>query len=100
MEIKIQLTDLQFKAIADQHIDVTEHCQGVINNGANSLMAKKIKQEFARLREDPAVETMPASDDGILDAYFAADGYLDAKGREDARIAEQERIAEEAETTS
>ena len=47
---------------------------------------------MAALRSEPAIETMPASNDGILEAHFGAEGYQDAKANKLAVDAENARI--------
>ena len=93
IEYTIRLPDNQGKTLAHNHEDpeafLQEICDQVACREENNLISSRGRE----LRDDPAVETMPASDDGILNALWVSDGYLDAKGRVAASKAERDRQA-------
>ncbi len=87
MQHTITLTDHQEKALADSVPDVDIFLQQYIDNLANDKVSKLVYARSKVLRDDPAVTTMPASEDGILDEYFNNPEYKDRATLDAERLA-------------
>ena len=70
MQITIELTNDEYKAIADHVIDPEEWILHAAKNKARRCINRIIEKETNRLIHDPTVDTMPATQDTLLDSYF------------------------------
>ena len=93
--IDVNISQLGYEAIADEHISVEDFIQGVVDQVVKSRQEVLIKRRTAAMRSDPAIEMMPASDDGMLRSYFDADGYENADTKHENML-EAKRLKEEA----
>jgi hypothetical protein len=83
--LTIQITDLEYAALADIVVDPREWARGAVRGKTHMCVEKVVAKEQARLLADPTVETIPASVDGILESHFAQPDY---KNREERDLAE------------
>ena len=82
-KIIIEITDLEWKTLADQTEDPGEWVVGAINAKISKCTQRILTQEQQRLLTDPAIESIPATVEGILESYFAQPGYRDNATRQE-----------------
>jgi len=82
--LTIQITDLEYAALADIVVDPREWARGAVRGKTHICVEKVVAKEQARLLADPAVETIPATVDGILESHFAQPDYKTRAEREAA----------------
>ena len=75
MQIKIKLTDNEYKAIADHVISVEDWIQTAAKEKAYKCTERIVAKETHRLLNDPKINTMPATQDTLLDSYFNQSDY-------------------------
>ena len=73
--LTVQITDLEFAALADIVVDPREWARGAVSGKVHMCVEKVVAKEQTRLLADPAVETIPATVDGILESHFAQPDY-------------------------
>ncbi len=73
--ITITLTDLQWQAMADIVVDPETWAKEATTSKMHSCIEKVVAKEQKRLLEDPNVETIPATVEGILQSHFEQPGY-------------------------
>ena len=73
--ITLQLTDTEWQILQDELVDP----EGWINNFTLDRIrrqkARIVAAEQQTLIDDPTVDTIPASEQGILESYFGREGY-------------------------
>ena len=73
--ITLQLTDTEWQILQDELVDP----EGWINNFTLDRIRRRkahiIATEQQTLIDDPAVDTIPATEEGILESYFGREGY-------------------------
>ena len=97
MKYEVDLDPMQDKILADEYSDIAAFIQLSIENIVTAKADRKARSKERAMKDDPNVETMPASDEGMLKAYFGEKDYLDAKGRKAAAEAEALRRRKDAE---
>ena len=73
--ITLQLTDTEWQILQDEIVDP----EGWINNFTLDRIRRRkariIAVEQQTLIDDPAADTIPATEEGILESYFGREGY-------------------------
>ena len=88
----VEITDLQFQALEDIVVDPREWARGAVMGKVNKSIAKVAAKEQNRLLADPAVETIPASIDAILQSHFSQPDYKNRKQRDGEELALMESV--------
>jgi len=91
MDYTITLTGHRKKIIANEAADVGEFIQQYIDDYADRKGERLVKSQERLLKNDPAVSTMPASKEGILDLFFNDPNYenqADRISREESNLEE------------
>jgi len=81
--LTIRITDLEYSALADIVIDPREWARVAVKGKVNKCIAKVVAKEQKRLLNDPSVETIPGTIDGILESHFSQEDYKNRAEREE-----------------
>jgi hypothetical protein len=73
--LTIEITDLEYQAMADVVCDPREWARDAIKGKAFKCINVVKAKEQNRLLADPFAETIPATVDGILESHFAQPEY-------------------------
>jgi len=83
--ITLNIEEMDWRVLEDKLVDPEGWITGVVANHVRKQTNKIITAEHNRLIEDPAVETIPATKEGIMELYFAQEGYQTCAERAAAR---------------
>ena len=72
--ITLQLTDIQWQILQDEIVDPEEWINNFTLDRIRRQKARIITAEQQTLIDDPAVDTIPATEEGILESYFGRAG--------------------------
>ena len=81
--ITIEIEDLEWQALEHEIVDPLGWVQNVVKVKARKVTNRIVQIEQARLIEDPTVEIIPATVEGILQSHFSQPGYVKATARPD-----------------
>jgi len=79
--ITIEIEDLEWQALEHEIVDPSGWVQNVAKVKARKVTDRIVQIEQARLIEDPNVEAIPATVEGILQSHFSQPGYTKATER-------------------
>ena len=79
--ITLEFEDIDWQVLEDGIRDPVAWIQNAADVKMGKVKSRILTREQARLIADPAVETIPATIEGILQSYFSQDGYLKAADR-------------------
>jgi hypothetical protein len=100
MNITIEITALDNKILQDQIIDTTEWVESAVQGKIAACKTRLLKRAQEQLIADPDTVSIPASEDGVINAFFALPSYADRAAREveleKARIKEAEAMEAQA----
>jgi hypothetical protein len=82
LSITINLTDAEENVLKNDLLDVESWIQTAVTNKLASAKKRMVREWFQRLKDDPAVTTVPADDDEIVDVILARPDYEDRVTRE------------------
>lgn len=71
----IEITDLEYQAMSDILVDPRQWARDAVRGKVASCVKKVVRKEQDRLVKDPAISTIPATVDGILESHFAQPDY-------------------------
>jgi len=80
--ILIELTDLEWKTLAHSIEDPETWARDAVSGKLNKCSKRLVAEEQTRLINDPNVETIPATVDGILISHFSQPGYKNRAQRD------------------
>ncbi len=83
MKLTVQISEDEYKAIADHIINVEEWLQEAISGKAANCISRIIPQETERLINDPNVDQIPATREALLYSHFNQPDYKNRAERED-----------------
>jgi hypothetical protein len=73
--ITLQLSDTEWQILQDELVDPEGWIGNFTLDRIRRQKARIIATEQQNLIDDPAVETIPATEEGILESYFSRPGY-------------------------
>lgn len=73
--IEIALEDIDEQVLNSQLFDIKEWLQGALTGKINNVKTRLLLEAQDMLIEDPEIDTLPASEDGILELYFSRPYY-------------------------
>lgn len=85
MNITVQISEDEYKAIADHVINVEEWLQIAILEKAANCINRIIPRETERLINDPNVDKIPATKEALLFSFFNQPDYKKRAEREEER---------------
>jgi hypothetical protein len=82
MEIKITLTEFDYKVLQHQLLSTEEWSQLALDGKINNVKKRLLKEAQEALLEDEEVEIIPATTEGLLELYFSRPYYKNRQQRE------------------
>ena len=73
--INLELQEIEWQILQDEIVDPENWINGFIAERIRRQRDYIIAKEQQTLIDDPTVETIPASEQGILESYFGREGY-------------------------
>ena len=73
--ISLEIDEIEWKILQDELVDPEDWIKGFIAERIRRQKDLIIAKEQQTLIDDPAVETIPASEQGIVESYFGKEGY-------------------------
>jgi len=83
MKIQIEISDLDEKTLQHDLLDVQQWVQSAVDGKVNNIKKRLLKEAQEKLFADQEIETIPATEDGLLNLYFTRPYYKDRKRREE-----------------
>ena len=86
----VSLTDLQQTILSNDLYNDTDNAgiddwvQAAVTGKINNCKTRMANTATATLKADDSVSSMPATDDGLIDALLARDDYKNRQQRDDA----------------
>ncbi len=80
--ITVNISNDDQKVLENDLLDIEDWVQKAVLGKINACRKRTIREALAVLKADPAVTTMPASDDGLVDAFMARSGYKNRTQRD------------------
>ena len=78
----ITLTDLEETCLAHDLLDIQQWLEGAIRGKVSKCKGRLIEQNLPKLLADPAVTTMPATEDELVTFITERDVYLNRTERD------------------
>ena len=82
--LEITLEDIDEQVLNSQLFDIKEWLQGALTGKINNVKTRLLLEAQGMLIADPEIDTLPASEDGILELYFSRPYYKNREEREEA----------------
>mgnify|MGYP003119799278 CR=1 FL=1 len=82
MEIKITLTEFDYKVLQHELLSIEEWSQLALNGKINNVKKRLLKEAQEALIADEEISTIPATTDGLLALYFSRPYYKNRQQRE------------------
>ena len=86
MNITVQISEDEYKAIAEHVISVEDWLQTAISEKSGNCVQRIVSRETQRLLDDPNVDVIPATQDALLYSFFNQPGYENRAEREGKEI--------------
>jgi len=87
LKVTVNISDADEKAMLNDLLGIDDWVQAAVVGKINKCKKRMAIQATAILKADASVETMPATDDGLITALLARDDY---KTRAERDAAEKE----------
>jgi hypothetical protein len=81
--ITVQVSTTNEKILLNDLLDIDDWVQQAVVGKINNCKKRMAIEATAVLKADPDVETMPATDDGLIAALLARDDYKNRAAREE-----------------
>ena len=75
LTITVDISDADEKAMLNDLLDIDAWVQAAVVGKINNCKKRMAGQATSVLKADASVETMPATDDGLITALLARDDY-------------------------
>ena len=82
MEIKITLTEFDYKVLQHQLISAEEWSQLALDGKINNVKKRLVREAQEALIADEEIDIIPATTEGLLELYFSRSYYKDRQQRE------------------
>ena len=83
--VTVNISDADEKAMLNDLLGIDDWVQAAVVGKINNCKKRMANQATAVLKADDSVETMPATDDGLITALLARDDYKNRAERDAAR---------------
>jgi hypothetical protein len=83
MNIQVEISDLDEKVLQHDLLEVQRWIQDAVNGKINNVKKRLLKEAQEKLFSDPEVDSIPATEEGLLTLYFSRPYY---KNREEKEI--------------
>tara|TARA_R110002110_G_scaffold395917_1_gene610635 strand:- start:856 stop:1125 length:270 start_codon:yes stop_codon:yes gene_type:complete len=84
LKVTVNISDADEKAMLNDLLGIDDWVQAAVLGKINNCKKRMAGQASAVLKADAAVETMPATDDGLITALLARDDYKNRAERDAA----------------
>ena len=84
LTITVNISDADEKAMLNDLLDIDDWVQKAVLGKINNCKKRMAQSATAVLKADASVETMPATDDGLITALLARDDYKNRAERDAA----------------
>ena len=84
LTITVDISDDDQKALLNDLLDIDAWVQAAVVGKINNCKKRMAASAAAVLKADASVETMPATDDGLISALLARDDYKNRAERDAA----------------
>ena len=82
--VTVNISDADEKAMLNDLLDIDAWVQSAVVGKINNCKKRMANTASVVLKADPSVETMPATDDGLIAALLARDDYKNRAERDAA----------------
>ena len=82
--VTVNISDLDEKIMLNDLLSIDDWVQAAVLGKINNCKKRMAGQASAVLKADASVETMPATDDGLITALLARDDYKNRAERDAA----------------
>ena len=82
--VTINISDADEKAMLNDLLDIIAWVQSAVVGKINNCKTRMAVEATAVLKDDASVETMPATEDGLVAALIARPGYKNRAARDAA----------------
>jgi hypothetical protein len=82
LTITVSISDHQEKVLLNDLLDIDVWVQAAVTGKINKCSKRMAQNATAVLKADASVETMPATDDGLIAALLARDDYKNRAERD------------------
>ena len=80
--IQISIDELDEKVLKHELLDIQKWVQDAIDGKINNIKKRLLKEAQEKLFADPKIESIPASEEGLLNLYFAQQDYKNRHARD------------------
>ena len=84
LTVTVEINDLNEKILLNDLLDIDDWVQQAVAGKTNNCKKRMAAQATAVLKSDDSVETMPATDDGLINALLVRDDYKNRAERDEA----------------
>ena len=82
MKIEKTLTELEEKILKNDLLDIQEWVDGAIDGKINNCKKRMLAEWQPKLMADPEVESIPATEEGLINLIVARADYKDRAARD------------------
>ena len=86
LTITVNISDADQVVLENDLLDLDAWVQAAVAGKINNSRKCMVKQAGQVLKDDPAVDTMPATDDGLISALVARPEYKNRVDRDAAEV--------------
>ena len=83
MNIQVEISDLDEKVLQHDLLEIQRWIQDAVNGKINNVKKRLLKEAKEKLFSDPEIDSIPATEEGLLTLYFSRPYY---KNREEKEI--------------
>ena len=80
--IQISIDELDEKVLKHELLDIQKWVQDAIDGKINNIKKRLLKEAQEKLFADPKIESIPASQEGLLNLYFSQQNYKNREQKE------------------
>ena len=73
--VTVEISDINAKVLLNDLLDIDDWVQAAVVGKINNCKKRMANEATAVLKADASVESMPATDDGLITALLARDDY-------------------------
>lgn len=80
--IQASIDELDEKVLKHELLDIQKWVQDAIDGKINNIKKRLLKEAQEKLFADPKIESIPASEEGLLNLYFSQQNYKNREQKE------------------
>ena len=82
LTVAVNISDLDEKILLNDLLDIDDWVQAAVVGKINNCKKRMAIEATTVLKSDPSIESMPATDDGLIAALFDRDDYKNRAERD------------------